>query len=273
MIEIFDNIRKIYYFSRPCTELAGYIEFFSESSTEKTFQLIPTERFTVEMFQSWTPTFWFNLSSPYIIEFRDKRQIVKQNDDILVVRDTTVIRHVVRTDRIFTVKFCPGGLEAVLGINQAKLTGKMIYLRDILPTSLIQGVKQAASYENRLQLLQNYFLITRHEQQKKRQDHYLRSVKNAIDSYQDEGFLLNTGQVADKLFITAKTINRYFHKAVGISPKKYFSIVRARAALTQHANDRKYFDPNQFGYYDMSHFYKDITNFTGRRLGDQSEPA
>ena len=56
MVEIFDNIRKIYTFSEACPELADHIEFFSESSFEATKKYIDGEHFSVKMFPSWTPT-------------------------------------------------------------------------------------------------------------------------------------------------------------------------------------------------------------------------
>jgi hypothetical protein len=45
MVEIFDNIRKIYTFSDACPELADHIEFFSESSSEATKRNIAGETF------------------------------------------------------------------------------------------------------------------------------------------------------------------------------------------------------------------------------------
>jgi hypothetical protein len=41
MVEIFDNIRKIYRFGTPGAELAEHIEFFAESSIEATQQFAP----------------------------------------------------------------------------------------------------------------------------------------------------------------------------------------------------------------------------------------
>jgi|GEM_PF-4537439 len=73
MVEIFEDIRKIYEFRQPCSELSPYIEFFSESSADKTARLIYQDSFSVKMFQSWTPTIWFNFSlSNYFEKFRFK---------------------------------------------------------------------------------------------------------------------------------------------------------------------------------------------------------
>jgi methylphosphotriester-DNA--protein-cysteine methyltransferase len=76
----------------------------------------------------------------------------------------------------------------------------------------------------------------------------------------------NVNEMAAKLFTTSKTINRYFNRVIGTTPKNYFSIIRARTALTAYVSDRKTFIPSDYGYYDTSHFYKDVVQFTGRKL-------
>jgi hypothetical protein len=50
MVEILDNIRKLYHFSAPCPELANFIEFFSESSGEATVCHAANACFTVKMY-------------------------------------------------------------------------------------------------------------------------------------------------------------------------------------------------------------------------------
>src|SRR5437868_4464907 len=118
MVEIFDDIRKIYHFSPPCEELAGYIEFFSESSTEATRVDIGNTKFSVKMFPSWTPTIWINLGSPYYLTTGNHRHLIAAKKDILILRDTVVERHNLPTDHIFSIKFFPGGLEAILALDQ-----------------------------------------------------------------------------------------------------------------------------------------------------------
>ena len=81
---------------------------------------------------------------------------------------------------------------------------------------------------------------------------------------------LNTGEMAEKMFVSSKTINRYFNRVVGISPKSYFSVMRARMALTQYVNHKSNFTPYDFGYCDMSHFYKEVVRFTGKKLTEHA---
>jgi len=264
MVEIFDNIRKIYRFSDPCAELADHIEFFSESSSEETDKHISGNYFTVKMFPSWTPTFYINLGVPYRLVSGSKNFYVGSENDVLILRNSIVERQNLVADHIFTVKFFPGGLESVLGINQTVMADKIIDLNTIIPQAIIQKVKDSNSFPDRMLILQNYFLSAYHK--RKSRDHYVKFVQDTIGVFESAAMRPNNSQLAEKMFVTSKTINRYFNKVVGTSPKKYFSIFRARVALSAYVADQKHFVPDAFGYYDMSHFYKDVQQFTGKKL-------
>lgn len=266
MVEIFDNIRKIYQFSPPCEELADFVEFFSESSSEATFIFFGNAPFTVKMFQSWTPTFWINLGSAYRLAMGNDQHLIQPGQDILIVRDSTVERHNSAADHIFTVKFFPGGLEAILDIDQSKVSNHVVDLGKILPASLILGIRKMNGFENRVKLIQNFLLCQL--KKKKNRDHYIRLVKETIACYEAGDMQYNINELSARLFTTSKSINRYFNRVIGTTPKNYFSILRARMALTAYVGNKKTFIPSDFGYYDMSHFYKNVVTFTGQKLVD-----
>lgn len=267
MTEIFDNIRGLYDFHLPCEALRPFIEFFSESSRAKTALAAAGNPFDVEMFPSWTPTFWINLGAPYRLSTGDNHQNIPTDHDILVLRDSPIIRHNHPTDHIFTVKFYPGGMEQVLGVNQTTLTGRIVPLRDLLPAPLLSQLKTAPTSHTRITLLENHFLASFARRQQK--DHYAQLVRDSIGHFEDAAMLPNTTQLAERHFLHSRTINRYFHRVIGLPPKKYLSIVRARSALTGYLADRANFSPDAYGYYDSSHFYKAVRQFTGRRLTHQ----
>ena len=264
MVEIFDNIRKIYTFTEACPELAEHIEFFSESSVESTQKYIGDFNFSVKMFPSWTPTFYINLGAPYLITVGQQQHRINATQDILILRDSIVERFNTPSDNIFTVKFYPGGLEAVLGVSQLKCVDRMVDLNAVLSTELLNQIKQPITFFERCELMQNYLLNSFKVWQQK--DHYLHFVRDCIDNYGLSGMQMNTSEIAEKMFVTSKTINRYFNRVVAIPPKNYFSVVRARTALTYYVNHKTDFTPYDFGYYDMSHFYKDVVRFTGKKL-------
>ena len=265
MVEIFQDIRKIYNFINPCEELLSFIEFFSVSSTPEYKNNFIANYAAVKMFSSWTPTFYINLGPAYYIDLKSTRYLIRENEDILILRNDDVIRYKIPTDNIFTVKFNPGGLEAVLGINQVALIDRVLDLRQILPLELLVRIKKPISFEERVELMQSFLLKAL---KKNNGDHYLSIVNHSIGEYHTAGMRLNTSEVAEKLFISSKTINRYFNKVVGVSPKSYFSILRARTALTEFINRKDSFDFWDYGYYDWSHFHKDMVKFTGQKVSE-----
>jgi hypothetical protein len=267
MTEIFDNIHKIYQYSKPCEGLSDYVDFFSQSSGDSTFQNFGNERFTVKMFPSWTPTFWINLGSPYQLTLGEKCYDIPSGRDVLILRDTIAERHNLPSDNIFTVKFFPGGLEAVFGINQGTIAGKVIDLQTILPFKLLLAVRASLHFEERVSLLQNYFL--QHAERQKVDNHYFSVVHKTIAIYENERLKAATATMAKEIGATDKTIYRYFNKVIGTSPKNYLGTLRARTALSDYVRNRKAFDPDMFGYYDMSHFYKETRKFTGKKLIEQ----
>jgi AraC-like DNA-binding protein len=186
----------------------------------------------------------------------------------LLLRDGYVCRHNQPDDYIFTVKFFPGGLETVLGLSQLPLVGKVIRLDEILPTGLLKQVKSAANFQERKMIFERFFLETKN---RRNGDHYLDFVTDTIASHVEGVLQYNVDQVAERRFVSSRTLNRYFHRVVGLSPKKYFSLVRARTALTAFIADRHQFDPEAFSYHDKSHFYKDMMRFTGQRIKDSGQ--
>lgn len=264
MIEIFDNIRKLYRFGSPCPELAGYVEFFSETSLTSTSEHIISENFTVTLFPSYTPTIWINLGSPYYLKNGDTTYLIDSDTDVLVLRDKVIERNNLPTDNIFTIKFNPGGLEAIFGISQSKIADSITHVSHIIPPAVIQRLKAIDLFEERIHLLETFFL----SKMKARyaNSHYLKTVQGAIDVFCLSNLSSNNSTLACDLFLTDKTLYRYFTRVIGTSPKSYFATVRARTALIAYVADPLSFSAYHYGYYDKSHFYKDVLKFTGQKL-------
>lgn len=266
MVEIFDDIRKLYRFKDPCEELLNYIEFFSETSLEAASRYITTETFTVKLFPSFTPTIWINLGAPYHLTSGTKSYFIDAHSDILLLRNQIVERWNLPTDNIFTVKFHPGGFEAIFGIGQQKIESAIVDVKTIIPSGILHKLKRMDCFEDRMTLIQNHFLGVLN---RRFADTYLyRNILNAIRTYRMSNMVYNNNQLAEEMALTDKTLYRYFKSLIGAPPKTYFSIVRARTALTAYVLNKKTFFPADYGYYDESHFYKDVVKFTGQRLSE-----
>jgi AraC-like DNA-binding protein len=266
MTELFDNIRSLYRFKAPCDELKNYIEFFSESCFRVTSQIVKGESFSIKMFKSWTPTFWINLGPSYRLVLNGVVHPIKANSAIAVTRAATAERLNHPSDYLFTVKFYPGALNHLIGVDQTKLSSGLVELNELLPDRLIQQIKSAESFERRIGLMERYLL--QKLAVKKAADHFTSLIAQTIAFYHEGEMKFNVSELAFKSFTSSKTLTRYFERVIGIPPKQYFESVRARTALFSFLNDRMEFDPTTYGYYDKSHFYRSVVRFTGERLYD-----
>lgn len=264
MTEIFDDIRKIYIFQKPCFELEPCIDFFSETCAVSTAQYIDSEEFTVKMFPSFTPTIWMNLGTNYYLNDGEKNQQIDKQTDILVLRNTALERRNHFTDHIFTVKFRPTGFEAIFGFSQSKIGSNFVDIKQIMGQSFIQKIKQQNSFEDRIYLLEKFFLnklllnLSR--------NHEIDPISKAIEQFEYSNYTLNMSTLAERMSLSEKTFYRYFKHTIGTNPKNFFCIMRARKALTAYQIDKSAFSPYDFGYYDFGHFSKDVVRFTGNNL-------
>jgi AraC-like DNA-binding protein len=264
MTEIFDDIRKLYHFQNPCTELSPFIEFFSETSLEAMAEHIQTEAFTVKLFPSYTPTIWINLGSSYTLKTGEKYKQIDANMDVLLLRNAIVERHNLATDNIFTIKFLPSACEAFFGISPSKIGDNIIDVHDIISPIIIKKLKNLSTLSERVTLLESYFLD---KLAKKTVSKFpFTCVYNAIENYFQSGMVHKNNEISSNLYVSEKTMYRYFNQVVGTNPKNYFSIMRARKALIVYNSDKNGFSPYDFGYYDYGHFSKDVVKFTGQSL-------
>jgi AraC-like DNA-binding protein len=264
MVEIFDNIRGAYLFAAPCAELAPYVEFFAESVPAAAQDLPSDYPYAGTMFASWTPTCYVNLGPAYQLDLAQARYHVGAGADVLLLRNQTVVRHIPAADHLFVLKFHPGGLHAVLGVSQVGLADRLVSLGQVLPPALLAQVRAADSFAARTDLVQRHLLAAQRARPVK--DHYHHLVGDALGIYQQGGLQLRTAAVAARACLSSKTITRYFQRVVGTSAKQYLSLLQARTALTAWVASPATFAPEDYGYYDQSHFRKAVRQFTGRAL-------
>lgn len=261
--EIFYDIRKLYEFRTPCRELMDYIEFFSETSLEATARFIPTERFVVSLFPSFTPTIWINLGAPYDLFNGKNTKRIGEKDDILVLRSTTLERNNFSSDNIFTIKFNPLGFESIFGISQANIGDDIVNASHILPKSVIKKLKEPVGLYEKSHFLENFFLNRLAKNSADR--HHLQCINRSIHLHHAD-MRIKLSDMASQLCVSEKTFNRYFHQIIGTNPKHFFDTTRCRLSLTTYKKNPKKFSPFDFGYYDFSHFSKEVKRFTGASL-------
>ncbi|KPM47660.1 helix-turn-helix domain-containing protein [Jiulongibacter sediminis] len=76
------------------------------------------------------------------------------------------------------------------------------------------------------------------------------------------------GELPSLFSISASTIERKFRKNMGLTPKKYCSLLRfQKQFLSGQKSFRSYNSGSSFNYYDQAHFIKEVSKFSGLTPG------
>jgi AraC-like DNA-binding protein len=105
-------------------------------------------------------------------------------------------------------------------------------------------------------------------------EHFLRSQLKSIAHdrlvteavrliYQSKG-MLKIKELSKQLFISQSPLEKRFKAVVGTTPKKFASIIRFNAVLTQLDGAKSLTDIcYEHGFFDQAHFIKDFRQYTG----------
>jgi len=264
--EIFENLKRFFVFAEPPLALNEYVEFFAESSASQVTATGSNEVFACRMFPSYTPTFFINLTGNYGLQLDQQHFRIAAGQDILLLRDTSVQRFNSPEDNIFTVKFHPGTLRQLFDITPAQLNAGPMMLDVFLPQILLKAIKTAGSFADRVGLMSDYLLEKAYRNSP---DFEWQVLDRALHDQQWQEAQPLIYEIAGSLHVSSKTLTRYFVKDLGVSPKKYFSVIRFRKALAAYLHSNHTFHPFDYGYYDHSHFSRDVFRVTGKRLRQQ----
>ncbi len=95
-----------------------------------------------------------------------------------------------------------------------------------------------------------------------------KEIQAAIQIVTDRKGIISVKEIAERLKISERTLQRMFQENIGIPPKKFAKIIQFQTSLDQIAQDSfsKMTDVvYENGYADQSHFIRNIKKFTGKK--------
>jgi|SRR6266542_195265 len=89
-------------------------------------------------------------------------------------------------------------------------------------------------------------------------------IQNIVDTISERHGNIALEELLKTFYITERTLERLFNKAVGVNPKLYLRLQRFNYVLSQLENEKQTLQQIIFdtGYFDQSHFIKDFLRFT-----------
>lgn len=162
------------------------------------------------------------------------------------------------------ILFCvlkPTALSRLFRINGEQLTSKNCDLSHVAPQTLqiaqscFQADQNASTNELVAEGNQFFKLLAA------RADEKNAIVEASVEIFESHNGAITVSDICDQLSTTPKTLNRYFKKIVGISPKAYAKILQVNWVMGQmHLNNSETLSELALkaGFFDQSHFTKSV---------------
>lgn len=166
--------------------------------------------------------------------------------------------------KMFALKFQPWALALLFGIDMSTITNDVItiegdLLKAILPIKEI-AISNAISFEDKIIKIEAWFLS------------YLQTKNTSISKGIQTTQLMiahkgetSLSEIRNQIGISERSLERFFKTHIGLSPKRYYRIVRFSNIFNLvQEKEFKWSDVVYVGgFYDQSHFIKNFKEFTG----------
>jgi AraC-like DNA-binding protein len=169
--------------------------------------------------------------------------------------------------RVFAMRFKPEGFYNVFGVPGS------VFKEQFEDMSLVLGngfrdfshrIREERSTAGMILRSENYLLDNLRS--KKIDMSYLNAAAELIRNSKE----IKIEDLANRIFISKRQLEREFKNKVGISPKQYFRITRINEVI-RLLNDDRAMDLTSValncGYYDQAHFINDFKRMTGKQPG------
>jgi AraC-like DNA-binding protein len=263
-VEILDkeHFEKNYYRVKPPRSLAHLIDFYWQTKFDDLWNQHPNG-FSDALFPNIGYTYLINLGTPFIMQVGKKKFNMKT--DGFLPRHQNIECFHQPGNCLFGIKFKVSPIIFEKKINFSEYTEAIFPLSYLMEKQVLDDIKQAADFEERISLLNNYYSSI----VKKFEGSVLPiTIVSEIldDCSRTMAFNGPIEEMAAKYSISSRTLQRYFEKCTSLSTKKTLQILRIRKAVEQMALDPAHFDFTQYGYYDYSHFYKHLQQFLDKTV-------
>ncbi len=162
------------------------------------------------------------------------------------------------------VVFRPGGTAAFTAVPTSELVDVDVALDDLwggrLGSQLRSRVLEAKDVDGQLDAIEAVLL----ERWRPQEGHP--AVRFALGELQRSPHLASISRVTEASGLSATRLIEHFKRDVGLTPKRYCSVLRFQRAL-RHAHAGRTVDWTEValdcGYYDQAHFIHDFRRFAG----------
>lgn len=258
-IEFFhkNHFENNYHRVKPLPALHAFIDFFWETKFDALLKQHP-KGFSDALFPNIGYTYLINLGTPFTMQVHNKRFEMKT--DGFLPRNTAIECYHRPGNKLFGIKFKISPIIFKTKVNFGEYRQYIYPLSYLMEQGVIDKVKKAGSFNERVDILSKYFLsILQSYDGSWDAIKIVSGILHHCDSKSD--FRTTVGEFAKRNKISERTLHRYFETTTSLSTKKALQILRIRKAVQHITNNPSTFRYEQYGYYDHSHFTKHLKQF------------
>ena len=197
--------------------------------------------------------------------------VEQRRSEVIGVIEGKFARTLEGTDRVFGIKFRPGGFYPFYGKSVSELTNRVVPLSDVFGDAgkTFGSVVSAEATDERNVAMAEELLLARHPDR----DQHTALVRRIVDQISATPDLTKVDDLVMGLDVSKRQLQRLFSRYVGVSPKWVILRYRLHEAIEriergQPVNwTRLAID---LGYFDQSHFIKHFKAFVGRSPDEYS---
>lgn len=255
-----DHFEKNYHRHYVQGPLSCFIEFFWQTRFDALWAQYPGG-FSDALFPNLGYTYLINLGTPFVMQVDDTQTPVKHTGFLPRLHPIECFHQ--KDNCLFGIKFRVSPVLFEKKIDFADYNGKVFSLSYMIDAAIVEQVKQAADFNQRVKLLEQYY--GEKLQQYAGSLMPLNIVTGLIQqTLTEKDFITPLEERAAAHGISSRTLQRYFRQYTGVSSKKALQVLRIRQAVSQILQQPALFDYREYGYYDYSHFYKHLRQFLCR---------
>jgi AraC-like DNA-binding protein len=263
-----DHFEFRYHRQKAKKSLSKFIDFFWETDFATLFKQYP-DGFSDALFPNVGYTYLINLGTPFVMQLEDEKYEVR--GDGFLPRHKAMVCHHSAGNKIFGIKFNVSPVLFQKKVNFSEYREYIFPLAYLIDRSVVEKVKAAKTFDQRLQLLTQYYeeIIEQNTGSLTQVDIVTQILH---DCTLNNCFDTSIEELAARYNISTRTLQRYFEATSGITSKQALQILRIRKAVEKLANQPEAFHFSQFGYYDYSHFHKHLKQFLCRQTINIIQP-
>lgn len=258
-VEFFDRDHFEYNFHRrkAIAPLDSYIDFFWETRFEHLWS--EQEHFTDLLFPNVGYTYMINLGTPFGIQL-DNDVPMQIRTDAVIPRYRNISTYIKKGNHIFGIKFTisPNLLEKNIDFSEyMNMPHSLAYL---INTDTLRTIKSADNFNERVSIATAYYRRLVHQYEAEALQ--VKMVKNILAEIKATGNWNKTvSEIATQHGVDVRTLQRYFETTTSISTKQAIQMLKIRRAIASYIESPHTFYIESFGFYDRSHFYKQMNAF------------